>query len=86
METNIDIIPLPKEQWKGTTIPLVTRSDSYYDVEIKPLDKEGCTVNIVEEDAVESFIERVGRKYLETIGYEASFYVVTAGDGAHRVD
>lgn len=46
----------------------------------------GCTVNIVEEDAVEGFIERVGTKYLETIGYEASFYVVTAGDGAHRVD
>ena len=45
----------------------------------------GCTVNIVEGDAVDSFIETVGKKYLAAIGYEASFYVVTAGEGAHRV-
>ena len=45
----------------------------------------GCTVNIVEGGAVESFIESVGRKYRETIGYDASFYVVTAGEGAHRI-
>ena len=29
-----DIVPLPKDQWKGTAIPLTTRSDSYYDFEI----------------------------------------------------
>ena len=23
-----DIVPLPKDQWKGTTIPLTTRNDS----------------------------------------------------------
>ena len=51
MENEFNIIPLPKEQWKGTRIPLVTRSDSYYDLEIKPLDKEGCTINIVRKMA-----------------------------------
>ena len=51
MKNEFNIIPLPKEKWKGTRIPLVTRSDSYYDLEIKPLDKEGCTVNIVRRQA-----------------------------------
>ena len=51
MENEYKIIPLPKEQWKGTRIPLITRSDSYYDLVIKPLDKEGCTVNIVRKQA-----------------------------------
>ena len=32
---NTEITALPKEQWKGTAIPLTTRNDSYYDVEIK---------------------------------------------------
>lgn len=30
----IKIEALPKEKWKGVPIPLVTRSDSYYDLEI----------------------------------------------------
>ncbi len=47
MENNMEIIALPKENWKGTPIPLVTRSDSYYDIEIKPLDRDGCTVKLV---------------------------------------
>ena len=51
MKNEFNIIPLPKEKWKGTRIPLVTRSDSYYDLEIKPLDKEGCTINIVRKMA-----------------------------------
>ena len=29
-----EIIALPKEKAKGAVIPLVTRSDSYYDLEI----------------------------------------------------
>jgi hypothetical protein len=42
---DFEIIALPKEQWKGTAIPLTTRSDSYYDVEINPLDHDGCTIS-----------------------------------------
>jgi len=45
----------------------------------------GCTVSIVKNDAVDRFIESVGKKYLETIGYAADFYVVSIGDGAHRL-
>lgn len=48
---NYDIVPLPKDRWKGVAIPLSTRSDSYYDFEISPLNSEGCTVSIVRKPA-----------------------------------
>ena len=31
-----DIVALPKDQWKGIAIPMTTRSDSYYDIELSP--------------------------------------------------
>lgn len=51
-----EIVPLPKEQWKGTVIPMTTRSDSWYDLEIRPLDREGCTVNILRRPAEEEIV------------------------------
>lgn len=42
----------------------------------------GCTVSIVKNDNIESFIEKVGAEYLDTIGYKADFYVVEVGEGA----
>ena len=48
---NREIITLPKERWKGVPIPLVTRSDSYYDVEITPMNQEGCTIHLVRKKA-----------------------------------
>lgn len=41
----------------------------------------GCTVSIVKEEAIDSFIEKVGAAYKEKIGYAADFYVVEIGDG-----
>ena len=41
MRSDIKIVALPKDKWKGSPIPLVTRSDSFYDIEIAPLDREG---------------------------------------------
>ncbi len=41
----------------------------------------GCAVSIVKEDAVEAFIQNVGKEYIEKIGYPAAFYVVEVGDG-----
>ncbi|MCR5203117.1 MAG: galactokinase [Lachnospiraceae bacterium] len=46
----------------------------------------GCTVSIVKDDYVESFIEKVGNAYKARIGYRADFYVVDIGDGPMRVD
>ena len=41
----------------------------------------GCTVSIVKDEAVESFIQKVGAAYEQKIGYAADFYVVEIGDG-----
>ncbi len=45
----------------------------------------GCSVSIVKNDAVDTFIEQVGKAYLEKIGYAADFYVVEIGDGPARL-
>jgi GNAT superfamily N-acetyltransferase len=47
----MNIVDLPKEKWKGVAIPLVTRSDSYYDFDIKQLDGEGCKIELVKKKA-----------------------------------
>lgn len=41
----------------------------------------GCTVSIVKEEAIDSFIKNVGEVYLQKIGYKADFYVVEIGNG-----
>lgn len=45
----------------------------------------GCTVSIVQNDAIERFIQEVGTSYEEIIGYNAEFYVVSIGDGVHKL-
>ena len=44
----------------------------------------GCTVSIVKNDAVDTFMEQVGAGYQKKTGIEAEFYVVEIGDGARR--
>ena len=46
----------------------------------------GCTVSIVEDAAVDRFIENVGTAYRDKIGYAADFYVVQVGSGPCRLD
>ena len=41
----------------------------------------GCTVSVVEKDFVDSFIDNVGKYYLDKIGYNASFYIAEVEDG-----
>ena len=41
----------------------------------------GCTVSIVKNNAIDTFIEESGKAYLEKIGYAADFYVVEIGGG-----
>ncbi len=45
----------------------------------------GCTVSIVRDESIDEFIEKVGAKYLEKIGYAADFYVVDIGDGPREI-
>ncbi len=46
----------------------------------------GCTVSIVEEDQVETFIREVGLRYKERTGLSADFYVAEIGDGSKRIN
>ncbi|MDP4083238.1 MAG: galactokinase [Bacillota bacterium] len=45
----------------------------------------GCAIAIVEDENVEKFIREVGINYQEKIGYEATFYVASIGDGAKEI-
>jgi len=45
----------------------------------------GCTVSIVREDAVEKFIDSVGRAYTEKTGITAEFYVSEIGNGGREI-
>ncbi len=45
----------------------------------------GCTVSLVKDDAVDTFIDRLGKIYLDKVGYEASFYITEIGDGGREL-
>ncbi len=45
----------------------------------------GCALAIVKDECIDSFIESVGKAYLEAISYEATFYVASIGEGAHEI-
>lgn len=42
----------------------------------------GCAIALVHKEAIPQFIETVGAAYLEKIGYEATFFQCTTGNGA----
>ncbi len=48
---NYEIVALPKDKWKGTPIMMVTRNDSYYDLQIDPLGYDGCSIKLVRKKA-----------------------------------
>lgn len=45
----------------------------------------GCTVSIVKNEAVDTFVDEIGKAYFEKVGHRAEFYVVDIGDGAGRL-
>lgn len=45
----------------------------------------GCTVSIVRDEAVSTFIEVVGRNYQEKTGLKADFYISEVGDGGREL-
>lgn len=70
--TGIELDTLAEEAWK---IPGVIGS------RMTGAGFGGCTVSIVETDAIHTFTEKVGAAYKKKIGYAADFYVVEIGDG-----
>lgn len=45
----------------------------------------GCTVSLVQENAIQRFIEIVGHHYQSKTGFVPDFYVAAIGDGAKRI-
>lgn len=70
--TGIELDTLVEEAWK---VPGVIGS------RMTGAGFGGCTVSIVKDDSIDSFIEQVGKAYEAKIGYSADFYVVEIGDG-----
>ena len=84
--SDAEIIFLPKEQWKGTEIPLTTRNDSYYDVKISPLDQNGCTISLVRKTAEEEIVHTPEEydfpdKLYQDYWENAEAYGIDGGDG-----
>jgi galactokinase len=46
----------------------------------------GCTVSLVREESINTFIEQVGKEYTAKTGLKADFYIAEIGEGAHRVN
>jgi galactokinase len=45
----------------------------------------GCTVAIIRDDAVDTFVKKVGEAYVKEFGHEASFYITDTGDGGREI-
>ena len=45
----------------------------------------GCTVSLVRDEAIATFIDKVGAEYTAKTGLTADFYIAEIGDGAHSV-
>ncbi len=45
----------------------------------------GCAIALVDKDCVDLFIKEVGESYKERMGYEATFYVASIGDGTKEL-
>ena len=45
----------------------------------------GCTISIVENDAVNEFVSRVGSHYKERTGRTAEFYIMETGNGGCKI-
>lgn len=45
----------------------------------------GCTVSIVRSDAIDGFVEKIGKLYEKKFGHPASFYISEIGDGGREI-
>ena len=71
---------LPKDKWKGTPVPLTYTNDSYYDLEISPLNETGCTVSLVRKPA-EPFVRNHSDSLYQDYWENAEAYGIVSEQG-----
>lgn len=76
----MELVFLPKEKYKGTPVPLTYTNDSYYDLEISPLDQHGCTVSLVRKQT-EPFVRDHNDSLYQDYWENAEAYGVVSDDG-----
>lgn len=74
--TGIELDTLVEEAWKQSGVIGSRMTGAGFG---------GCTVSLVKDEAIDSFIKNVGEAYLKKIGYAADFYVVEVGDGPREL-
>ncbi len=45
----------------------------------------GCTINLVQEEAIEALVERIGNGYEAAFGVRPKYYIANTGDGAAEI-
>lgn len=45
----------------------------------------GCTVAIIKDSAIDTYIDKVGKAYIDKFGHEASFYITETGNGGREI-
>jgi galactokinase len=80
-----------KEDYEVTGIELDTLAEAAWEQEgvlgarMTGAGFGGCAIALVEIANADRFIEEVGRAYKDKIGYEATFYVASIGDGTKEI-
>ncbi|WP_043932340.1 galactokinase [Bacillus sp. EB01] len=80
-----------KEDYEVTGIELDTLAEAAWEQEgvlgarMTGAGFGGCAIALVEKEHADRFIEEVGRAYKDKIGYEATFYVASIGDGTKEI-
>ena len=77
------LLPVGRTDFPGGSMSAIVRSVKY--LFVTGAGFGGCTISIVENDAVNEFVSRVGSHYKERTGRTAEFYIMETGNGASEV-
>ena len=76
----MEVVFLPKDKWKGTPVPSAYRNDSYYDLEISPLNEYSCTVSLARKPA-EPFVRNISGTLYQDCWENTEAYGVLSEQG-----
>ncbi len=66
--TDFLVVALPREEWKGTVVPLPTNNDSFYDLSISDDGNSGATIKFVKKKAESEIVHTVEQLQNKGVG------------------